>query len=198
MILCEHGPGGRPALFDGAQELIVAAQARDIAPALARLDAARARGRWVAGYLGYEAGHAFEPRLAGLMPGRAAGPLLAFGIYAGPLDAGPMLAQAAVEARGIGLEPLHPMISRADYGAAFERVMRYIGAGDCYQINLTFPIETRLTAGSALGLYGALRARQAVGFGAFVDLGGGGRCWSHARPNCSCVWMRAGGSRPGR
>ena len=51
--------------------------------------------------------------------------------------------------------------------------MGYIAAGDCYQINLTFPLRTRLLQGSALGLYGALRARQAVGHGAFVDLGQG-------------------------
>jgi para-aminobenzoate synthetase component 1 len=51
------------------------------------------------------------------------------------------------------------------------RVMSYIGAGDCYQINLTFPMRTRLLQGGAFGLYGALRARQAVGRGAFVDLG---------------------------
>jgi para-aminobenzoate synthetase component 1 len=34
-------------------------------------------------------------------------------------------------------------------------------------------MQTRLLQGSALGLYGALRARQAVGRGAFVDLGTG-------------------------
>jgi para-aminobenzoate synthetase component 1 len=83
-----------------------------------------------------------------------------------------MLAQAAEAGQGVALEPLQPLISRAEYDAAMDRVMGYIAAGDCYQINLTFPMQTRLT-GSALGLYGALRARQAVGHGAFVDLGVG-------------------------
>jgi para-aminobenzoate synthetase component 1 len=65
------------------------------------------------------------------------------------------------------------MVGRADYGAAFDKVMAYIAAGDCYQINLTFPLATRLLSGTALGLYGALRARQAVGHGAFLNLGVG-------------------------
>ena len=65
------------------------------------------------------------------------------------------------------------MITREAYGAAMDQVMAYIAAGDCYQINLTFPLATHLLSGTALGLYGALRARQVVGHGAFVDLGVG-------------------------
>ncbi len=176
MILCEDGPGGRPALFDGAERLVLAGSADRLAPALAELDAARAAGKWVAGYLSYEAGYALEPRLAPLMPVSAPvsvpTPLLAFGIYDGPRDAAPVLAQASEAARRVALAPLEPVISREDYGAAMARVMGYIGAGDCYQINLTFPMRSRL-AGTALGLYGALRTRQVVGHGAFVDLGVG-------------------------
>ena len=66
------------------------------------------------------------------------------------------------------------MLSAEDYAAAFARVKDYIGAGDCYQINLTFPLRSRLVEGTALGLYGALKARQAVGFGAYADMGPGG------------------------
>ncbi|MGB8812142.1 MAG: aminodeoxychorismate synthase component I [Paracoccaceae bacterium] len=174
MILCENGPEGRPVLFDSAREVVVAWEGREVAPALARLDALRAAGAWVAGYIAYEAGLALEPKLMGLMPPRSAreGPLLAFGVYAGPMAADGVLAQAKAEAAGVQLAPLKPMVSRAAYDAAFARVKEYINAGDCYQINLTFPMQTEL-AGSALGLYGALRARQAVGHGAFCDLGVG-------------------------
>ena len=172
VILCEEGPDGRPALFDGAERLVVARTADQVAPALAALDNARSAGKWVAGYLSYEAGYALEARLLPLMPAPSETPLLAFGIYDGPQDAAPLLVQAAAASRAVALEPLAPMISRADYGAAMDRVMGYIAAGDCYQINLTFPMQTRLT-GTALGLYGALRARQVVGHGALVDLGVG-------------------------
>ena len=165
MILLEHGPGGRPALFDTAREVIVARAGAEVAPALARLDAARAAGAWVAGYLSYEAGYALEPKLAPLMPEGRDHPLLAFGVYDAP--------QAAPEITGTAsLSPLKPLISQTDYNAAMARVKAYIGAGDCYQINLTFPMETTLT-GDPRGLYAALKARQTVGYGALIDLGTG-------------------------
>lgn len=170
MILIEDGPAGAPVVFDGAEALIVARQADQVAGALTALDAARAQGKWVAGFIAYEAGYALEPKLAGLMPDLP-GPLLAFGVYAGPADASALLDQAKAQAKGVALAPLQPRISRAQYDAAMAKVMGYIAAGDCYQINLTFPMQTQLLAGSALGLYGALRARQTVGHGAFVDLG---------------------------
>ena len=163
MILLEHGPGGA-ARFDGAQALVVAHDPGQVAPALERLDAARGLGKWVAGYLTYEAGQAFEPRLAGLRAPE--GPLLAFGIYDAPQPFGD------VQGGPARLGPVVSGVTRAAYGAAFDRVRGYIAAGDCYQVNLTFPLETRLLEGTALDLYLALRARQPVGFGAYVDLGG--------------------------
>jgi para-aminobenzoate synthetase component 1 len=170
MILVEHGPNGQAALFAGALGVVVAWKAGDLAQALTDLDAARARGHWVAGWIAYEAGYAMEPRLAGLMP-KLAGPLLCFGIYDHPQDASPVLAQAAAEGRvGVSLDPAVPMISQAEYARAFDQVKAYIAAGDCYQINLTFPMQSHLRTGTALGLYGALRARQTVGYGAFVNL----------------------------
>ncbi len=77
------------------------------------------------------------------------------------------------EARGIALDPLLPMVAQSEYDASFATVAGYIAAGDCYQINLTFPMETRLQSGTPLGLYGALRARQKVGYGVYCDLGVG-------------------------
>jgi para-aminobenzoate synthetase component I len=173
VILCEHGPGGMPALFDGAREVIVARRAAEVQPALLRADAARRAGGWLAGYIAYEAGYALEPKLAPLMPARRSGPLVALGVYDAPRDAGPALAQAAEEAGLARLSRLRRGISRAAYDAAFARVAAYIAAGDCYQINLTFPLSARLEAGTALGLYGALRDRQAVGYGMLCDLGVG-------------------------
>ena len=88
MILVEHGPKGQAALFAGALGTVVVWDAGDLRQALAHLDAARARGHWVAGWMAYEAGYALEPRLARLMP-KTTGPLLCFGIYDSPQDARP-------------------------------------------------------------------------------------------------------------
>ena len=171
MILCENGPEATPVLFDRALESVAAWEAGDVPSALARLDGARAQGRWIAGYVAYEAGYALEPKLLHLMPDKREGPLLAFGVYEGPLDADAMMLQARAEARDVEMGEPAPMIARADYDAAFAKISGYIAAGDCYQINLTFPMQAHLVRGTALGLYGALRARQRVGHGVFCDLG---------------------------
>ncbi|WP_413873916.1 aminodeoxychorismate synthase component I [Albidovulum sp.] len=169
MILIENGPGGRPAVFDAPRRIIRAETAAGLVPALEALDTARAAGLWAAGFLSYEAGYALEPRLADLMPAARRLPLLAFGLYDAPAPAGPALARAAAEAAAARLGPATPSWTAADHAAAMERVLAWIRAGDIYQANLTMPMRAR-RAGPALGLYGALAARQPVGHGAFVAL----------------------------
>ncbi|MCC7320353.1 MAG: aminodeoxychorismate synthase component I [Rubellimicrobium sp.] len=170
-ILLEHGPGGRPVLFSRPIEVVVARTPGDVVPALARLDRARAEGHWVAGVISYEAGMACESRLTPLMRGQ--GPLLVMGIFAQPRDAGAFLDRARHEGRHAAMTAPRPAIARADYDAAIAQVLALIAAGDCYQVNLTFPMEARLRAGTPLGLYGALARGGPVGHGAFADLGAG-------------------------
>ena len=169
----EHGPEGRPALFSAPRAVIAAHAPGDVAGALARAEAARAGGAWVAGYVAYEAGYALEPRLRPLMPRRREGPLLALGVFDGPGEAGPVLHRAAEEGRGTAMTAPEPMVGRRAYGNAARRVFDYIAAGDCYQVNLTFPMAARLVSGTPLGLYGAFRRTGAVGHGAYADLGVG-------------------------
>lgn len=171
MILCEDGPNGKPALFDSPLEVVAAFEGAEVLPALQRLEAARRAGHWIAGYIAYEAGYALEHRLSALLQSSA--PLLAFGIYDAPQSAETVLKEADQRATLARITPPQPMISRAQYDAAFAGVLAYIAAGDCYQINLTFPMQAQLLSGDTLGLYGALRARQKVGHGAYVDLGVG-------------------------
>lgn len=172
VILIEHGPTGRPVLFDAPHKRLVAHGLDDVLPVLEAAETARRAGQWVAGYLAYEAGYAFEPRLAPLWTPDA-GPLVDLRLYDAPQAPDATLARADHDAAEARLAPLVPDIARAAYDRAFARLQDYIGAGDCYQINLTFPVATKLCAGTPLGLYGALRAKQAVGFGGCLDLGGG-------------------------
>ncbi len=173
MILLEHGPAGNPALFAAPRAVIAAWRPGEVRPALERAEAARARGAWIAGYVAYEAGYALEPKLRHLMPRKRPGPLLALGVFDGPEPAAPVLARAAEEGRKTTMTAPEPMVSRRAYGNAARRVFEWIAAGDCYQVNLTFPMTARLVSGTPLGLYGAFRRTGAVGHGAFVDLGVG-------------------------
>ena len=171
MILLEHGPTGAPAVFSAQSRVVVARRASEVAPALAAAEQARANGAWVAGTIAYEAGYALEPKLSGLMPRRRPGPLVALGIFDAPSAADRVLARAAEEGRTTAMTAPVPVIGRRAYGHAARRVFDYIASGDCYQVNLTFPMRARLVSGTPLGLYGAFRRTGAVGHGAYVDLG---------------------------
>ncbi len=173
MILLEHGPADEPALFDAPRRVIAAWSPAEVLPALHRAEAARAKGAWIAGYIAYEAGYALEPKLAHLMPRKRPGPLVALGVFDGPQDAGPLLARAAEEGRSTTMTAPEPMVSRRAYGNAARKVFDWIASGDCYQVNLTFPMAAQLETGTPLGLYGAFRRTGAVGHGAYVDLGVG-------------------------
>ncbi len=173
MMLVEHGPGGRPAVFDAAASVVVAHDPDGLPAAFAALDAARAQGSWIAGYVAYEAGYGMEPRLADMVPADRPGPVLVMGVFDGPGPADAVLDRMAAEGRVTQMTAPEPSISRPAYDAAMGRVLAYIAAGDCYQINLTFPMTATLVSGTPPGLYGALRRTGPVGHGAYVDLGVG-------------------------
>lgn len=171
MILLEHGPGGAPALFGTPRRVVMALRPDEVLPALDALDAAQRDGLWAAGFVSYEAGYALEPKLAPLMPEARRLPLVAFGLYDAPEPGDAALARADAEAEAVRLGAARPGWDADAHGAALGRVLDYIAAGDIYQVNLTMPMRCR-RAGSALGLYGALRRRQAVGHGGHVALPG--------------------------
>lgn len=168
-IMIENGPSGGPALFADPVDEIIAETPAQVAGAFAAMEQAQAAGRWLAGYAAYELGYALEPKLADLHQ-RGRTPLLHFAVFEGPDEAGAQrfLRRAAEEAAEAGLSDLHIQWDQARYAGAFDQVMGHIHAGDFYQANLTMTLSMR-RRGTAAGLYGALAARQAVGFGAYVE-----------------------------
>jgi para-aminobenzoate synthetase/4-amino-4-deoxychorismate lyase len=141
-------PGGAR-LYRGAREVVEARSADEVRPALEQL-----RGCEAAGFLGYEAGHPLERKLAPVVRDAGDGepPLLWFGLF----DAWePVDVEALPEPAGAWAGRPEPLIEAADYLAQAERVREHILAGDVYQINLTFPAEVTV-AGHPLALYRAL------------------------------------------
>ena len=171
-IFFEHGPGGRPALFRDPLTVKVARRPEDVPDILREADELRRDGAWIAGYLSYEAGYAFEDRLRPLTPAHRRLPLVHLAAFVGPVDPAPMLALMEAEAGATSIAAPTPLITREAYGQAIARVLDLIAAGDIYQANLTFPLASRLLSGTAAGLYGRLRRSGPVGHGAFVDLPG--------------------------
>lgn len=162
----DRGPLSEGTLFDAPQRVIRADAPGEVRSALAAIERARADGAWLAGYLSYDLAYALTPRLAPLMPEGRAMPLILMGVFDAPRAALPFPSP-----QGVSVGALRPLWSRARYDRALAEVHRLIEAGDCYQVNLTFPVEAAVS-GDPLAIHAALARRQPVGEGAVVDLGG--------------------------
>lgn len=164
-IRFDQGPNGDAVEFAAPEAVICADSPADVAGALAALDRARADGAWVAGFCSYELGYALEPRLTERMPKARRLPLLCFGIYEAPRAA------SVLPVADGALGTWQAALNAADYARAFERLHDYIGSGDVYQGNLTFPLKADVS-GDVRAVYAALMAQQAVGHGALIEAEG--------------------------
>jgi para-aminobenzoate synthetase/4-amino-4-deoxychorismate lyase len=137
---------------------------------LSALAALPLEGRWTVAALDYELGYLVEPTAAP-EDWRPARPLARFWQFRDcrvmtRAEADDWLAaQTGSAAAGIG--DLSSAWSEKSYFPAVDRIRDYIFSGDCYQVNLTFPLEFSWF-GNPLALYARLRARQPVRYGGFV------------------------------
>jgi para-aminobenzoate synthetase/4-amino-4-deoxychorismate lyase len=173
------------ALFDGdagSALLLTAAVDRfqldagaDPVPVFVAIEAALAAGQWVALAADYALGASFERGLASTSRvGRCCGP--------GCL---PRLSGSTRRLSRLSLPSSWPRSPRSNgrrespslclrrcgkHAAQVRQIGRWIADGDCYQINLTFPLTFRIY-GHPLALYARLRARQPVRYGGYVEIG---------------------------
>ncbi len=153
--------------FTRPESVIVCHASETLAEALRRVDAAIEQGRFVAGYLAYEAGLP----LAGVenQPTVPSGvPLLWFGVYQRREPA----TRRPTTPADAGREHVRwePALTAPAYHRQFKRIRDYIAAGDVYQINLTFPLTARFS-GDALQWFWRLYAAQPTNHAAYLDLG---------------------------
>lgn len=162
----DTGPQGAGLSFDDASRVICANTPQEVGPALREMEQAQADGHWLAGAASYELGYMFSNKLRDLIPAQRDVPLLQFGVFDTPATGRDITPSDTAT-----LTAPIPAWSLADYTDAFDTVKNYIGSGDIYQANLTFPLTCHRT-GSLDALYAALQAKQSVPHGALVDLGG--------------------------
>jgi len=159
---------GHATLFRDPVEVIRAECMDEVLPAMARIEAANARGLHAAGYISYTAGHAFEPRSADYAAREGDdGPLLWFGLFEQPQHLPGDAVADLLPSDDVVIGPVEPLISRADYDRAIGAVLDYIRAGDIYQANLTFPARVAIE-GDPLAAYAAIRPHAAAGHGALL------------------------------
>lgn len=134
------------------------------------LAAIAAQGLWSVWCLDYELGQVLEPAAAG--GDQPAGTRSWLQTYRDCQVLSPPELEAWLVARGTmapaGVGELRAELEEPAYRAALERIQDYIRAGDCYQINFTFPLEFQ-AYGTPLDLYRRLRARQPVRYGGLVQ-----------------------------
>lgn len=170
-LLLDDAAAGRARLLSELREALIVTEPDAVAAAIARL---AGPGPW-GGFIGFEAGHALEPRLAPRLarvqrPAPDGQPLAWLGRFGREdvVDAPALLSQWAARPAAIG--PVQPGISAAEHAAAVARVHDLIAAGDIYQANLTFPADVAVH-GHPLSLYARLRAGSAAPCGAVLFTG---------------------------
>ncbi|TPO08886.1 chorismate-binding protein, partial [Mesorhizobium sp. B1-1-5] len=158
----------RQLVFDRPDKIIVAHKAEEFGPALERAQAASDSGKWLAGYLSYEAGYLLEPKLVPLLPEGRRAPLVCLGVFDAPDEQ--EIPQSRASASNGPIFDARAAWSADDYANRFARLHNHIRKGDCYQGNLTFPVRAQWS-GDPLAAFDALTKRQPVKYGALVSLG---------------------------
>ena len=160
----------RQRLYKNPLEVIEARTLEDIVPALMDLQQAHATGHYLVGWFAYEFGYLLDTNLEEKLPDLEEklpdleGPLLQFGVFKSFDRTRPVSAKCTIISR------LQPAWSLAQYQERFEKINRYIRAGDVYQINLAFPItgevQGRWRSRSTMHWYTSSRVK----YGAVISL----------------------------
>ena len=150
--------------FNAPRTIIRADRTAEVRPALARADQWLGKGKWLAGFICYEAATGLEPHLQAHPPLEGL-PLLLLGVYDSPEDSPPDMSPPANAADGPEWQPLLP---RAQYDRALQKIRDYLRAGDSYQVNYTFPLQGNFN-GDFEDYFRRLRRAQPGSYAAFID-----------------------------
>lgn len=161
----DSGPLRTGSYFAAPSQVIEAWEPNQVYGALEEMEAARARGKWLAGVTSYELGYVLIQKVADRMPSGRSEPLLRFGVFDAPQKVARDNLGGTFE-----LDRFTPVWDEETYSVAFNSVHSYLENGDIYQANLTFPLVSSLS-GCPFALYEQLKAVQPVPHGALVDLG---------------------------
>ncbi len=155
-------------LFQDPVEVLQAFSIDEIPDLFHRIESSLSQQQWIAGYIGYECGYHFENVIpeTGI---RTALPLITMYVYNAPINIpGGMLEDDEYNAPAIS--NLRFGITDTAYRRKIERIKNYIENGDTYQVNFTDRIEFDCS-GNAVDFYRALRKKQHVPYGAFINTG---------------------------
>lgn len=167
VLLDSFGEGGFAASwrFGEYVETISASHGHEVAGVLNQIEQATEAGLYAVGFVAYEAASALNPDLPALPPVEGL-PLVWFALFRERYDveAGAGIASGAADVS------LESQKSLEIYSGDVERIRSYIAAGDCYQVNYTFPLQGTCS-GKFKDLYARVGAAQRAPFCAYIDTG---------------------------
>lgn len=155
----------RTLAFTNPVDVLIANTPDEVPDSLSRMDASLASGKYLAGYLAYDAGigldKPIESRHAPSMP------LIWLGVYDGysEIDMGELECGSADDTGNFRLN-----ITEDEYLACIDLIREYIAAGDVYQVNYTVKLLFE-HAQPAWSLFTRLRQEHPVGYSAFINTG---------------------------
>jgi para-aminobenzoate synthetase/4-amino-4-deoxychorismate lyase len=151
--------------FGGYVKTVSAIHSNEVIDVLTQVEQAAADGLYAAGFVAYEAAVALNPDLPSVPPIDGL-PLVWFALFRERhnVDAASGLTAASADVL------LEPAKSIEEYSGDFEQIRDYIAAGDCYQVNYTFPLEGAFN-GNLQELYARVGAAQRAPFCAYLDTG---------------------------
>lgn len=154
----------KPLLFSGPEDIITCSGPEHLEKCFEKIESALSKGYYLAGYLSYEAGYAFENKLAQNM--RYDVPLIHFGVYKKPDKRRPAVRPGAAHL----LKMRGPSVTKQKYFEHINAIRDYIAAGDVYQI--TYCKKFRFDFdGDHYSLYRKLLKNQPVPYPAYIDMG---------------------------
>jgi len=154
----------RALALTGRVDRIAVCSESELDAAFAAIAAAQSNGHWVALLLDYALGAWLDP--AQVAHASEAAPRLTALIYRDAMWQAPW----PDTADAVRIASLTPRITRADHQRAVADVQRRIRAGQCYQVNVTFPQDVRLSAASpAQSLYRRIATRHPSAYAAYIE-----------------------------
>ena len=148
--------------FRNPLKILMAAEPVEIIPLLDEMErTVSEKGCYAAGFVSYEAASGFDPSLKTRPPGDF--PLAWFGIFSPP---------EKVELPEISKESFpdvswNPGIKEQEYSRGFRKIKDYISAGDTYQVNYTFRLNSE-SQFNAWEYFLRMIKAQGPGYGAFL------------------------------
>ena len=139
--------------FSSFEEVFIANHLREVKEVVSAAESASKEGKFVAGFVGYEAAEVFDSAQQTHKPNGVT-PLAWFVVSDSPPE---KMELPMPDSHFCG--KWRPSIKRLDYISAVRQIAEKIAAGDVYQVNLTYPLRAKF-AGCPLSFFAGIGARQ--------------------------------------